>query len=681
MIDNGVYELAPIIPTIDESVGEYLSDFVDSFLYNISSGNKFDIEKLKPMLLKKAKKAKNMERIRYLRQDLAIAKRQIGTLASNVQSVMNGKPKKNLNVQYIKKQIDNGLTPDKIRAYGKWLETDYTKALNDRARELKAPKNESVLTESIGAAVGLIGLIAGAFGISYIKDRMEKNKNRKSHDVKINSDIKEALKIKNGETVKSYVPIIAMKVVGCSAAEVSKYLKDSAETNPEWLSQTIGWWEDIQNQSRGKDPNYKTKGAVEALKKFKGTQVYHLYDYGKEAVGFYSAKDNKVYEISIAANGRAETNYTVEKLMSMADREECSVLEKEYVDAYKDLKLDESVNTLDESIGAARNIFYRMSESEMFQNANRMAKINNEELFNVLPRMVVDGEGFAQLDMNDLDPTVVYELFESNRFRISCKKAMKSLLSSGKVVMVYGDEYRIPTCVPYLIQSTQRGARVFVNITPFTSINQYGKVRVTQIRNYSGLMAVLFAACVAYAIARGNMNLPSDLCDGLVLFYAGMMTKVINSLVHADSIQKETCKYLCAEFAFVQMYGTEYGTTVFQRFKNKYFPKLGKLVVNSIDDTFHIDSFDNMTLFVEELKRNYPIMKGLTVSAISEKWMRNFGSATALSLDYIGFHIYNLCMLLFESPLVSRMALEPLIDQKRGTDAFKRMQIMIEQSE
>lgn len=340
-------------------------------------------------------------------------------------------------------------------------------------------------------------------------------------------------------------------------------------------------------------------------------------------------------------------------------------------------EMEESA-VMDESVGQ-RKIFYRMSESEMFQNANRMAKINNEELFNVLPRMVVEGEGFTQIDFNDMDPTVTYELFESNRYRITCKKAMKKLLSSGAVVMVYGDEYRIPTCIPFLVQNIKSGkSRIYVNITPFTAINQYGKIRVTQIRNYSGLMAVLFAACVSYVIIQTGGSLPADLNDAVVMFYAGMMAKVINALVHADSIQKETCKYLCAEFALVQMYGTENGTTLFQRIKQKYFPKLGNLVVNAIDDTFRIDSFDNITLFVEELKRNYPIMKGLTVENISEKWMRSFGASTALSMDYIGFHIYTLCMLLFESPLVSRMALEPLIDQKRGTDAFKRMQQMIE---
>jgi len=337
---------------------------------------------------------------------------------------------------------------------------------------------------------------------------------------------------------------------------------------------------------------------------------------------------------------------------------------------------NESVMT--ESV-APRNIFYRMTESEMFMTANRMAKINGQEVVDILPRVAVEGQGFAHVGMNDLDSTVVYELFESNRFKLSCKQQMKKLLAGGNVVLVYGDEYRIPTCIPFVIQSKGgNNATVFVNITPFTSINKNGKIVVTQIRNYSGLMAVIFAGCVAYETIRGGGSLPADLADALVLFYAGMMTKVINGLVHADSIQKETCKYLCAEFALVQMYGTEKGTTIFQRFKNKYFPKLGNLVVNSIDDTFHIDSFDNMTLFVEELKKNYPIMKGLSVPAISERWMRSFGSATALSLDYLGFHLYTLCMLLFESPLVSRMALEPLIDQRLGSNAFKRMQIMIE---
>ena len=337
-----------------------------------------------------------------------------------------------------------------------------------------------------------------------------------------------------------------------------------------------------------------------------------------------------------------------------------------------------SKRSLTESV-APRNIFYRMTESEMFMTANRMAKINGQEVVDILPRVAVEGQGFAHVGINDLDSTVVYELFESNRFKLSCKQQMKKLLAGGDVVLAYGDEYRIPTCIPFVIQSKGRNAAtVFVNITPFTSINKNGKIVVTQIRNYSGLMAVVFAGCVAYETIRGGGSLPADLADALVLFYAGMMTKVINGLVHADSIQKETCKYLCAEFALVQMYGTEKGTTIFQRFKNKYFPKLGNLVVNSIDDTFHIDSFDNMTLFVEELKKNYPIMKGLSVPAISERWMRSFGSATALSLDYLGFHLYTLCMLLFESPLVSRMALEPLIDQKLGSNAFKRMQIMIE---
>lgn len=356
-------------------------------------------------------------------------------------------------------------------------------------------------------------------------------------------------------------------------------------------------------------------------------------------------------------------------------------LKGEYTDALnaraKELKEVCGSKTVNETV-SKREMFYRLSESEMFQTANRMAKINGNAVVDVLPRMAVEGEGFTHISFSDLDPTVIYELFESNRFRITCKKAMRALINSGKVIMVYGDTYRIPTCIPYLVANAGNKTIVYVNITPFTGVNKYGKIVVNQIRNYSGLMAVLFAACVAHEISEKTRTLPVELLDALVLFYSGMLTKVINGLVHADSIQKETCRYLCAEFALVQMYGTEYGTTLFQRIKNKYFPKLGNLIVNSIDDSFRLDGFDNMTNFIEEMKRNYPIMKVLNTGVISERWMKSFGSATALSLDYIGYHLYTLCMLLFESPLVSRMALEPLIDQKKGSEAFKRMQTMIE---
>lgn len=334
------------------------------------------------------------------------------------------------------------------------------------------------------------------------------------------------------------------------------------------------------------------------------------------------------------------------------------------------------VPIIDETVDE-RHIFYRLGESEFFQYANKNTTINGLKLIDIIPRMTVANNGFMQFTIDQFEKTTKYDIFESSRFKISCRKELVELLNNGKIIMVYSDEYKLPTSVPYIVQGTGPNAKIYVNISDFIELNQYGQLTVTQVRNGNGLMAVLFAAAASYAIVAKNNALPSDLADGMVLMYASMLEKVINYLVHLDPISRDKVKYLATEFALVQMYGTETGTKMFQRFKTQYFPKLSKLITDSIDNNFQIDAFDDMTLFIEELKRNYPSMKGLTMYLVYDRWIRTYGSATAMSVDYLGYHLYTISMVLFESPLVSRMALEPLLEKSRGADMYKRLQLII----
>lgn len=617
---------------------------------------------LQDRLMKKVEHAKSLERLDYLRKDADMGIRQLQQLIKNMKIVQNGETSRYLNsisVNKIKRDFKNGNSPELVQKHIDFIKNTYKPAISTRRKDLVANGVKPIDPNSIAGK-------ARSAAKSYAKWNGDVASKVVTAKMKVERDIKRKFSKNEGCEVGMNNP---MGFVPEVIDEGFSFKIDRKGKKPFVikLGKTPG--EKLQQEMLDKIKNAKTDKDIKELENDYDLEIQYLNDILKVNKALATGREcDKPTDLWVKKNPIDE--YEINNFLSW--------LKTTYKTALKNQAKLVSKKSLTESV-APRNIFYRMTESEMFMTANRMAKINGQEVVDILPRVAVEGQGFAHVGMNDLDSTVVYELFESNRFKLSCKQQMKKLLAGGDVVLVYGDEYRIPTCIPFVIQSKGRNAAtVFVNITPFTSINKNGKIVVTQIRNYSGLMAVIFAGCVAYETIRGGGSLPADLADALVLFYAGMMTKVINGLVHADSIQKETCKYLCAEFALVQMYGTEKGTMIFQRFKNKYFPKLGNLVVNSIDDTFHIDSFDNMTLFVEELKKNYPIMKGLSVPAISERWMRSFGSATALSLDYLGFHLYTLCMLLFESPLVSRMALEPLIDQKLGSNAFKRMQIMIE---
>lgn len=335
------------------------------------------------------------------------------------------------------------------------------------------------------------------------------------------------------------------------------------------------------------------------------------------------------------------------------------------------------VNEINEAV-APRKMFYRLGDSELFQYANKNAVIGGVRLVDIIPKMVMPDSGFIQVDYASLDKTVQYELFDGPHYKLSCKKTMKENIDSGKVQMVYSENIKLPTCIPYIIQGTGSSARVFVNISDIVTMDDYGKFQITRVRNYGALMALLVAANAAYSIVRTGSMIPADLGDGMVLVHASMMERVINSVVHMDPITKDKVKYLATEFALVQMYGTADGQKMFyDRYKNKYFPKLSKMVTDAVDAQFQVDSFDKLSNFVEELKRHYQSMKGINEYTVFDKWIRLFGSVTSLSIDYMGYHLYTICMILFESPLISRMALEPVMEKNRGADMYQRIQTII----
>lgn len=334
-------------------------------------------------------------------------------------------------------------------------------------------------------------------------------------------------------------------------------------------------------------------------------------------------------------------------------------------------------NALGEAVGE-RTVFYRLGDSEVFQYANKNTMINGQRLVDIIPRMVMTDQGFIHIDYNQLDKTVQYELFEGPRYKLSCKKDLRQYIEDGSMILVYSDMYKIPTCIPYIIQGAGKQARIYVNVSDFVQVDTYGKFQVPLARNYNSLMAIIFAAAVALRIVRSNSPVPADLGDGMVLVYGAMLERAINSIVHMDPITKDKIRYLAVEFALIQMYGTEEGQSMFfRRFKGKYFPKLTEMITDTMDAQFQTDCFDKLSLFIEELRRLYPSMKGLTDMAIYEKWIRLYGAATSMSIDYIGYHIYTICMVLFESPLISRMALEPVMEKNKGVDMYRRMQQML----
>ena len=330
-----------------------------------------------------------------------------------------------------------------------------------------------------------------------------------------------------------------------------------------------------------------------------------------------------------------------------------------------------------------RSIYYRLGESETFNLVNQMTSVNGAPMVHNITKMVKEGYGFKHLGLHDLDKTVIYDIFETNQYFTSSpglKGAIRALLGNGSIQMVYSDSIKIDVSIPYVVMAGKT-PRIFVNVSDFLKINPAGKYEYSIVRNKGGLVAIIFAACVSYTILRKYTTLPNDLNVPVALMHANMLTSVIDRLIHMDPVTKDKVKYLCTKYALVQMYGTATGTNIFYNvFRKKYFVQLSPLIMDSIDSQFNEDSFDSLSKLIDALVANYQSMRKLNYKTVWATWYKRYGAACALSIDYIGFHIYTICMLLYESPLINRLVLDPILKQSRGETTLMLMQDMVAKS-
>lgn len=416
-----------------------------------------------------------------------------------------------------------------------------------------------------------------------------------------------------------------------------------------------------------------------------------LYKFGKDSVSTegelykiytklmddrHDYAQNQMNEFIADASYLAETyNITVSDVQGYLIDAAKAVL------AYPDIsmKLTNATKNLTESVGP-RSVYYRLGESEVYKAARNQETVDGAKLESNITRMVRNGHGFTFVGYDDLDGTIQYEVFESNQFFnvgvSGTKKAMKNLVASGKVQMVYSDTYMVDVSIPFVV-TTGHMPRVFVNISHFVSVNQMGKYVISQARNKNGFVAAIFAGAVAYSILSHYHKLNSDIGDPLTLMHSYMLTDVFDRLVHMDAVTRDKIRYLCTEFSLIQMYGTDYGNKTFQRFRSKYFPKLSPMIMDSIDAQFSLDAFDSLPTLVDEMVRIYPSMKKVTFKAVWQGWVKRYGSSAAMACDYIGYMIYVLSELLYESPLVNRLALDPILKSARGESSLKIMQSMV----
>lgn len=332
---------------------------------------------------------------------------------------------------------------------------------------------------------------------------------------------------------------------------------------------------------------------------------------------------------------------------------------------------------LTESVDARSIYNVRLSASEIFQKAETGNKIAGENMSMVLAKAVTSKDGFVHLSLDSFEADTYHTLFESIKTKYDSRPKIIEMIKKGDLVLCYSERYKTPTAIPFIVKSSLP-ATVYVFVSDFLIMDQYGKVKITNPRNYAAMNSILVSAAFAQAVVDARLTtLPSSINDSFALMYGKMFEKAMMGLVTLDTAMKTKVRYIGLKFALIQMYGTELGSSISARLAATYFKDLGTNIIDHIDNTISIDAYDGIKELIEGLQENYPQFKTLSFNELVEKWIRSFGSCTVMCIDYTGFLAYLFVSLVLDSPLIVRVQLEQCVNISLVNSAFQAMENLI----
>jgi len=345
---------------------------------------------------------------------------------------------------------------------------------------------------------------------------------------------------------------------------------------------------------------------------------------------------------------------------------------------YIELKLNREENfQLNESVDS-RFMFGRLSESEIFDLANKATKVGGKKLSDVLPLILKDGAGFMHLGTQDFSSDLKYELFESSKFnrkKVQNRKKVLEAIEKGWIVpVITTEQYKIPTSIPFIIKDG-RPVVLYVNITDYINLDKYNKAQIGSPRDLNNLMAILYTSYLAVRMLNNQKMYSSEEIGILARTYGTMFAATIKTAAsHLDMNTRLKMEYIGSKFFCIQLLGTEKGEEVFFRtISPQYERALDTMSITSIENKIKVDDYDSLSHLVgTAIPEGYPGIK-INFGSFFDAWVSKFGPVTAMCMDYVGYMLYVMCLYYFEAPMLNRHALSNIISDRNLNDFFKNL--------
>jgi hypothetical protein len=258
---------------------------------------------------------------------------------------------------------------------------------------------------------------------------------------------------------------------------------------------------------------------------------------------------------------------------------------------------------------------------------------------------------YGQLKGGTID--VTYDMIEDVMYDITnrsspffSKHAVDKLFKEGKIQLVYNDQMKLTTAIPFFRKNDNGRVVTIINVTNYSKMTQNGQVKI--------LPNILYALMLTAAFTSELDNSILSFARDMYVIYSRLFANITSNLTYLDQIKKEKIQYLASNYFYYQIYGE--GSS----FSNPYLTSLkynSKETMVSLDSKFPLDhdnfAYKDIKTFIENINKVFPEMKKFTFKNFIDRWATSYGSATLFAPEYIPYLFYMLVATACMSPTVS----------------------------
>jgi len=226
------------------------------------------------------------------------------------------------------------------------------------------------------------------------------------------------------------------------------------------------------------------------------------------------------------------------------------------------------------------------------------------------------------------------------------KYIIDKMVKNRMIELVYNDELRLTTAIPFFRKIINGKPTMVVNVTNYGKLTKDNILRISPNVLYASLLSAAYSTIIDQTI----ITISRDIAP----IYARLFSNIVSSLGYMDNIKKEKFNFLATNFFYYSIYGVN------NRFTN---PMYNQLRYNSVEVMKALDAkipmytedsgYKDLKTFIDHLSRIFPEMKKLNYKNFIDRWTMSYGSSTLFASEYIPYFIYMLISAAVLSPTVN----------------------------